>query len=349
MKVKPRGQTLDPSVVEAMMGRASENSEPTQPEKVPPINKEAPKPKAETKPSKPKYETDRVYEIASHKIKPWAYDERDFESLGYSDDIESLLQDIRAYGKNQQPILVRPLKKPEGGFEFEEVYGRRRLHCCQLLHFKIRTFVREMSDDEAFVEQEIENTHRKDVSTWAKAKSYQRALEQGLYKTARELAVRANVTESMVSQYVSIYKNMPEMLIEADEKINWGFLSINTKGSLQRLIEKCEEDEGFCEYLCQEIYGYSILLKKEANKEKGIGALWKRYQAKNGINKTDSEKGKLFKATVVSKENQKMFSIKEAKNGTVTVNIMKEMKERYTPEEIMKLIQNAFEKGAKNT
>lgn len=114
-----------------------------------------------------------------------------------------LTESIRENGL-LQPILVRPKGK-----KYELVCGERRYRASMsiMAEFKTRNtipvMVRELTDEEAFELQIIENLERKDVHPLDEAEAFQRMFDSGKY-TLADIAAKMAKTESFVAQRLKL-------------------------------------------------------------------------------------------------------------------------------------------------
>lgn len=101
-----------------------------------------------------------------------------------------LKEEIASAGGNVQPIKVRSIESARPGSpEYEVVFGHRRHQACLELGIPVLALVEPgMKDIDLFVEMERENREREDLSAWEQGVMYLRALEQGLFPSAKQLA-----------------------------------------------------------------------------------------------------------------------------------------------------------------
>lgn len=129
-----------------------------------------------------------------------------------------LKADIGQAGGNVQPIKVRPIPgAPVDGSapRFELVFGSRRTRACMELGLKVRAVVEEGVDDQdLYVQMQRENRGRANLSAWEQGVSYHRALEEGLFSSARKLADAVGVDQSNVSKALRVAA-LPEEVVGA--------------------------------------------------------------------------------------------------------------------------------------
>ncbi|PNG48906.1 MULTISPECIES: ParB/RepB/Spo0J family partition protein [unclassified Variovorax] len=122
--------------------------------------------------------------------------------------------DILKNGGNEVPIRVRPLPDAVEGCEFEIIYGHRRHQACLELGLPIRAQVEDATEHMLFVAMELENRSRKDLSPWEQGMFYAKALDKGLYPSARKLAEAIRRDSSGVNKALGIAR-LPTAVVEA--------------------------------------------------------------------------------------------------------------------------------------
>jgi ParB/RepB/Spo0J family partition protein len=111
-------------------------------------------------------------------IRPSPSNPRDF--TGRAKEIEELARNIGEVGL-LEPIIVRPVGKAKGndGASYEIVAGERRWRACRLIWTEIPSFVRKLTDEEAFEITVVENLQREDLSPVEEAKGIQALIDHG--------------------------------------------------------------------------------------------------------------------------------------------------------------------------
>jgi ParB family chromosome partitioning protein len=136
-----------------------------------------------------------------------------------------LKEEIASAGGNVQPIKVRPIEGAAAGSpQFEIVYGHRRHQACLELGLPVLTLVQpEMRDAELFVEMERENREREDLSAWEQGVMYMRALEQGLFPSAKQLAAAIDRDMGNISKAMALAKLPGEVVRAFGSPLNLQF------------------------------------------------------------------------------------------------------------------------------
>ena len=163
--------------------------------------------------------------IRTDLIDVWPFADRPDVELG---DLQELAFSISA-SKQSIPALVRP--KSKGRYEL--IYGRRRLEACKMVGADLWAICRDMTDEEAFIEQANENDKRESLSAWARSLSYQRALDKGLFKSTSALAASLGLDRSTVSNIMT-FQRLPKSLVEAIG--DWSRVGILTAKAIQSAL-----------------------------------------------------------------------------------------------------------------
>lgn len=128
----------------------------------------------------------------------------------------SLKREIAAAGGNVQPIKVRRNANTSGeSKEWEIVFGHRRHRACLELGMPVLALIQQsMKDSELFVEMERENREREDLSAWEQGVMYVRALEQGLFPSAKQMAAAIDRDMGNISRAMALAK-LPNEVVSA--------------------------------------------------------------------------------------------------------------------------------------
>ena len=136
-----------------------------------------------------------------------------------------LKQEIASAGGNVQPIKVRSLVSMQTGMpQWEIVYGHRRHRACLELGIPVLTLInRDMRDADLFVEMERENREREDPSAWEQGVMYMRALEMGLFPSAKQLAAAIDRDMGNISKAMALAKLPAEVVRAFGSPLNLQF------------------------------------------------------------------------------------------------------------------------------
>lgn len=172
-----------------------------------PEKKEAAPKKRESKPSnkEPADPSLKLVKIPTDKVIPWDYANRPDSEFG---DMDELITSIAESGQ-EVPVLVRPK-----GSHFELIYGRRRWRAAQHLGVDLLCRVKKIDDKEAFIAQANENENRKDLSAWARAKDFQRALDAKIFPTTAALASSIGMDRKSLYNLLAVNK-IPQDIVDA--------------------------------------------------------------------------------------------------------------------------------------
>lgn len=157
----------------------------------------------------------------------WANRDRaHFASQAFAD----LKSEIASAGGNIQPIKVRAVPaSTSGAARFEIVYGHRRHQACLELGIPVLALVHDdMKDAQLFIEMDRENREREDLSPWEQGVMYTRALDEGLFPSAKQLAAALGVDMGTVSKAKTLSGLPPEVVAAfaspLDLQFRWGKL-----------------------------------------------------------------------------------------------------------------------------
>lgn len=144
-------------------------------------------------------------------IKPSKWANRNELAYG-GDEFSALKTEIESAGGNIQPIKVRPLKGSSG--EYELVFGHRRHRACLELGIPVLAVIEELDDSELFCQMDRENRARAALSPWEAGITYAKALDEGLFPSARKLAEAASIDLSQLGKALSLAR-LPADVIAA--------------------------------------------------------------------------------------------------------------------------------------
>jgi ParB/RepB/Spo0J family partition protein len=150
-------------------------------------------------------------EIPPDACRPWRLADRPPNEASHKDE---LAKSFREGGMGQiQPIVVRRVKdRDDPGIEYEVICGRVRWLAAQALGIPVQAIVRELSDREAYALMSAENKQRRNLSDFAKAKSYQQALSLGVFDSAQSLADAEGISKSTLSLYLG-FAELPDAVV----------------------------------------------------------------------------------------------------------------------------------------
>jgi ParB family chromosome partitioning protein len=173
---------------------------------------------------------------------------RDRHELGFSDAaFQALKASIQAERGNTQPVLVRPLAKPDAeGCKYEVVWGHRRHRACLESDLDVNTIVRDLTDREAVALMTIENKLRTDLSQFELARKYKVWLDEGLFESQQAIADKEGLNQATISRIMAINELPAEIVarIEDPRKVSgkWasdvlGLMKRDRDGVMTRLAD----------------------------------------------------------------------------------------------------------------
>ena len=144
-------------------------------------------------------------------IKPSKWANRNELSYGVT-EFAALKQEIETAGGNIQPIKVRPSKSISG--EYELVFGHRRHRACLELGLEVLAVIDDLDDSELFCQMDRENRARAALSPWETGVTYAKALDEGLFPSARKLSEAASIDLSQLGKALALAR-LPADVIAA--------------------------------------------------------------------------------------------------------------------------------------
>ena len=151
--------------------------------------------------------------IDPKKIHPSKWANRHESSFGTA-EFDSLKREIESSGGNIQPIKVRPLAGQVG--EYELIFGHRRHRACLELGIDVLALVEPMDDIELFCQMDRENRERSALRPYEAGVTYAKALDEGLFPSARKLAESASIDLSQLGKALSLAR-LPADVVMAFE------------------------------------------------------------------------------------------------------------------------------------
>ena len=117
-------------------------------------------------------------------------------------EFKGLKEDIRSQGGNVQPIKVRNLMGDAGKYEI--VFGHRRHQACLELGIDVLAMIDDLDEKKLFIEMDRENRQRKDLRPYEVGAMYAKALDEGLFSSARKLAEEVGMDHSQLSKALNL-------------------------------------------------------------------------------------------------------------------------------------------------
>lgn len=145
-------------------------------------------------------------------IRPSRWANRHETSFSTS-EFAGLKADIEHAGGNVQPILVRRMKDEAG--QYELVFGHRRHRATLELGLPVlaMVWVEDLADAALFAAMDRENRERADLSSYEQGMMYQRALDEHLFPSQRQLSESLGVSHTWVRKALAVAQ-LPPAVIE---------------------------------------------------------------------------------------------------------------------------------------
>lgn len=266
--------------------------------------------------------------ISSSNCRVWPGNSRIQEKLENT-ELEDLKGIILAQGQ-QVPALARPLKSNVDGLTHEVIYGSRRLKVCQQLGIDIKIIEADISDEDALLLMEAENSGRQDISLYEKAKAYQKWVEEKRFDSYNDLAQKLGKGRRWVFKLVSFLK-IPAFLIEAIPNLNE-----LTKLRAEKLLAIISRNEDAQEKI-KEIISALKSEKEDYTSEELFKKIFLGFQKKLDKSLEGAEIKELCTA-----EGENILTIKTARSGKMYFEINKQL----SPQRLARLL-DSLEKVAR--
>ena len=254
-------------------------------------------------------------------IRPSRWANRHEASFSTS-EFAGLKADIEHAGGNVQPILVRPQKDEPG--QFELVFGHRRHRACLELGIPVLAsiWMDALGDAALFAAMDRENRERADLSPYEQGVMYQRALEEQLFPTQRQLAEGLGVSHTWVRKALLVAQ-LPSAVVECFRSP----LEISFRHA-EQIHAAMEKDRR------------NVLKRVERLRGQGLaGALVvaRLLDAKPGFERSER--------LAVEAEGQRLGSLVRAKSGEVTITIAAEAASGVSIEALQAAIGDALQRA----
>jgi ParB family chromosome partitioning protein len=121
--------------------------------------------------------------------------------------IQSFLKDGQKH-----PVLARPCKSRRA--QYELIFGARRLFAARHLNVRLLATVKEIDDRSAFIEMDIENRLRQDISAYERGTSFKEWLRAGHFESQDEIAKVLGLSAARVSRLMK-FAELPTVVVTA--------------------------------------------------------------------------------------------------------------------------------------
>lgn len=162
----------------------------------------------------------------------------------------SLAESFRREGQ-LQPAVVR-LIEGDSEHDYEIIAGQVRWRAALMAGTQLAVVIRECNDTEAFRIMLAENDERRNLSDYAKARRFRKALDEGLYDSKSELANNFDLSLPALSYYLAFAELPEEIFANVEDKnvitARWGYelAQAYRRGTPVEVIESliCEIEDG---------------------------------------------------------------------------------------------------------
>jgi ParB/RepB/Spo0J family partition protein len=113
----------------------------------------------------------------------------------------------------KHPVLARPVTGVDG-ITYELIYGARRLFAARHLNMKLLGIVKDIDNAAAFLEMDIENRLRRDISPYERGMSFRAWLRSGHFRSQEEIAKALGLSTTQVCRLLR-FSDLPTALVTA--------------------------------------------------------------------------------------------------------------------------------------
>ena len=172
--------------------------------------------------------------------KIWEGHDRQYDLLSIDDPkCLELVEGIKAQGRQEIPAVVRALKN-DPDYKYEVIVGARRHWAITWLrnnnypNYKYLVDVRDLTEEESFRLNDMENRDREDVSDYERALNYKNAINSYYNGEAQKMAERIGYTKANLSYLLSL-ADLPGPIIRSfgDPRV----ISVNNGRVIKKLLK----------------------------------------------------------------------------------------------------------------
>jgi ParB/RepB/Spo0J family partition protein len=143
--------------------------------------------------------------------RPWRLADRPANEFSHT---TTLAKSIESNGQ-VQPALVRLCSDPKHPeIRYEVIAGVARWRSAMNSGADLDVQIRDLTDVQAYRAMVAENEDRQNLSDYARAKRFARALEEGVISTKTELADMAHLSQAQLSYFLG-FASLPEAVVKA--------------------------------------------------------------------------------------------------------------------------------------
>lgn len=149
--------------------------------------------------------------VPAKVCRPWRLADRPADEFSHT---VSLAKSIAANGQ-VQPALVRVVNDPnQPDIRYEVIAGVARWRSALNSESEFDVQIRDLNDAQAYRAMVAENEDRQNLSDFARAKRFARALEEGVVNNKTELAELAHLSAVQLSYFIG-FASLPDIVLKA--------------------------------------------------------------------------------------------------------------------------------------
>lgn len=172
--------------------------------------------------------SENILLLEPSQVRMWELADRDKEALN-AKDCADLIESMQTVGQ-VIPCIGRPAEGSQ--HQVELIVGARRLFSAQNIarddaDFRLLAYVKPIDDVPAFKIMDAENRVREDISDWARARSYQTAIERKQFNGREHLATQLGMPTAKLSKLLAFF-DLPDEINDAFPskptfRANWAY------------------------------------------------------------------------------------------------------------------------------
>lgn len=184
------------------------------------------------------------------RIRMWENHNRDYELLS-TERCADLIEGFTRTGKQEFPAVARKVSD-DSKYDYEIICGARRHWTASHLDWDLLIEVRDLSDRQAFILQDLENRDREDISDYERAIDYLNALPKFFESNRAQMANFLEIDKANFHRLLEL-ADLPKSIVNAysdirDLKVHHGtaykklLADNNTKRRLTDAAKKAKEE-----------------------------------------------------------------------------------------------------------
>lgn len=275
----------------------------------------------------------RIIEVSPNECQPWDFADRGELEMG---DISELAKSIKANGQ-QEPVLIREIKKPDDNIKYEVIFGHRRWKACLLCEQPLFAIIKNISDKDAAIAQKEENQNRENLSDYARAFNYKKLLDSNVFKTQSELAAHLGIPKNTLAVLLN-YTKIPKQILNAMKTPH--YLPQRTATKLAQLTSDITPEE--LQRVCEIAPGF---VNGQISYKNISPSLW---SDEKNLFKSNEEIKTFDRRSIKNKLNIPLFTAGLNQNKVPSITFSKVVIENNLYDEVVELVESFLRNKTEN-